>query len=191
MVQRAIIESWLLAASDGPAAVELEHVYAEAAAAIAARGPSCWASGRCCNFDQAGHRLYVTGLEAAYCIIRAADTEWARAGERARQGRPGVEITIDGRAVAIEPAPTAGGMLADLDAARARGGCPFQVGNLCGVHAHKPLGCRVYFCDRSAEQWQQELSERLLADIRAIHDRHQIDYRYGEWRAMLGEFGER
>ena len=66
--------------------------------------------------------------------------------------------------------------------------CPFQAQNLCGVHEIKPLGCRVYFCDRSAQQWQNDLSERLLAAVRAIHDRHGVEYRYGEWRAMLALF---
>jgi Fe-S-cluster containining protein len=80
------------------------------------------------------------------------------------------------------------GLPADLEAALARGGCPFQVRNLCGVHAIKPLGCRVYFCDKSAQAWQGELSERLLGEIRGIHDRFAVPYRYGEWRAMLGMF---
>lgn len=76
----------------------------------------------------------------------------------------------------------------DLAAARARGGCPFQAANLCGAHPIKPLGCRLYFCDRSAQAWQHALSERLLADLRALHDRFSIPYRYGEWRTMLEPF---
>src|SRR5262249_48817981 len=67
-----------------------------------------------------------------------------------------------------------------LSVALARGGCPFQLANLCGVHAIKPLGCRVYFCDRSAQRWQQELSESMLAQIRATHARHAIAYRCAE-----------
>jgi len=59
---------------------------------------------------------------------------------------------------------------------------------LCGVHAIKPLGCRVYFCDRSAQTWQHDLSERLLGMIRELHQRHAIEYRYGEWRQMLAMF---
>lgn len=191
MFDEAIIESWLHAAGLGPAAAELERVYADAAAAIAARGPACWASGRCCNFDQAGHRLYVTGLEAAYCLVRVVSSPWAEAGKQVRAGRPAVAVTINGRAIELGPAPTGEGVIADIDAARARGGCPFQVANLCGVHAVKPLGCRVYFCDRTAETWQQELSERLLRDIRDIHDRHRLPYRYGEWRDMLDQFRAR
>lgn len=72
-----------------------------------------------------------------------------------------------------------------LDRARQDGGCPFQLANLCGAHAIKPLGCRLYFCDRGAQQWQQDLSERLLAELRDLHDRAGVPYRYGEWRSML------
>jgi Fe-S-cluster containining protein len=187
-VRVALVDSWLFAVARENVAAELEMIYASASAAIAERGPACWASGRCCNFDAAGHRLYTTGLEMAYCVVRLAGSAWAAAGERARQSGTdaGVEVRIRGRIAAIGPSPSSRGLLADLAAARARGGCPFQVGNLCGVHEIKPLGCRVYFCDRSAQQWQQDLSERLLADIRSLHDRHAIDYRYGEWREMLG-----
>lgn len=133
----------------------LESIFADTAREIEARGPACWASGRCCNFEKTGHRLYVTALEAAYTLSRLPPD----------------------RVPALE----------QIDQARAQGGCPFQQGNLCSVHEIKPLGCRVYFCDRSAQHWQQDLSERMLARIRAIHDRFAIPYRYAEWRAQLEE----
>lgn len=161
----ALGRAWLDAVRRADVAAALEAVYARASTAIAERGPACWASGRCCNFDRAGHRLYVTGLEAAYVVAHLPLVAGTREGNFAR-------ATIDGR---------------DLDEARARGGCPFQVSNLCGVHAIKPLGCRVYFCDRSAQAWQQDLSEDLLAEVRRIHDAFGVEYRYGEWRAMLAE----
>jgi Fe-S-cluster containining protein len=75
-----------------------------------------------------------------------------------------------------------------LAAAVQSGGCPFQVKNLCGIHAIKPLGCRVYFCDRSAQRWQEELSEAMLERVRSLHNRHGVEYRYGEWRQMLSAF---
>ena len=52
----------------------LERIYASVAQEITARAPACWASGRCCNFAKAGHRLYVTGLEAAYALHHRALT---------------------------------------------------------------------------------------------------------------------
>ncbi len=151
---RELVREWLAAIAREPVSLAIESIYARASVEIAARGPSCWASGRCCNFARTGHRLYVTGLEAAYAISRSTRT--------------------------LSPG--------DIDAARDRGGCPFQERNLCGIHSIKPLGCRVYFCDRSAQVWQQELSERLLGELRDLHERHAVEYRYAEWRAMLDMF---
>lgn len=157
---------WLAAVARPEVSGAIEDVYAQAAAAIANRGPACWASGRCCNFRAAGHRLYVTGLEAAYTIARLPDVAGVRNENypHARLDRAALQRAVSG------------------------GGCVFQVMNLCGVHGIKPLGCRVYFCDRSAQAWQEELSERLLGEIRGIHDRFGVDYRYGEWGEMLGRF---
>jgi Fe-S-cluster containining protein len=158
--QRDLRSRWLAAARDPAIAGALDSVYADLAAAVEARAPVCWASGRCCNFEAHGHRLYVTGLEAAYTLMHLGEFDTPRA------------------------APTA----EEIAAARARGGCPFQQGNLCSVHSIKPLGCRIYFCDRSAQAWQHDLSERLLGEIRRIHELHAIPYRYAEWRDMLSLF---
>ena len=144
-------EAWMRAVAEPEVAAAIEAVYVMVADQVAARGPACWASGRCCNFAAAGHRLYVTGLEAAYATSRL------------------------GRTVS----------LGQVEAARARGDCPFLEGTLCGAHGVKPLGCRVYFCDRTAEAWQRELTERGLAMLREVHERFGIEYRYGEWRGVL------
>lgn len=72
-----------------------------------------------------------------------------------------------------------------LDAAVARGDCPFLISNLCGMHSSKPMGCRVYFCDTSAQEWQIDLSERAMVMIRQLHTEHNISYRYAEWRYLL------
>lgn len=150
--------AWLRAAGDQAIAGELERVYAETAAAISERGPACWASGRCCKFERTGHLLYVTGLEAAYTVVRLV--------------RPLTPVQIEGAGP-----PERGGT----------GGCPLQDGNLCGVHSIRPLGCRVYFCDRSAQEWQRELYERQLGAVRGLHDRHGVEYQYSEWRGLLAE----
>ncbi len=165
--------AWLSAVRLGPVADELESIYAMASDAIEARGPACWASGRCCNFDRAGHRLYVTGLEAAFTVARLGNVWHDASAGGASVNDASNFPTLDESALAI---------------AVASGGCPFQSANLCGVHTIRPLGCRVYFCDRAAETWQQDLSERLLAMIREVHARYAIEYRYGEWRQMLAMF---
>ena len=154
------VRGWLIAAARPEIAAELEGVYAMIADQVEARGPACWASGRCCNFKSTGHLLYTTGLEAAATMVGLA--------------RVGVSV------------PSA----ADVASAVVRGDCPFLTMNACGVHTIKPMGCRVYFCDRGAEEWQEQLSERSLRAIRQIHERHGVEYRYTEWRALLGAMVE-
>jgi Fe-S-cluster containining protein len=173
----AIARAWLDAVNSPVIKAELESIYAEVAREIASRGPSCWASGRCCNFAKTGHLLYVTGLEAAYTVARRNELEREVASD-ARGTRPPQPLPQ------LHP-PQGALSLTQIDAAKARGDCPFLEGNLCGAHTIKPLGCRVYFCDASAQDWQHELTERALERIRALHDRHGLSYRYGEWRAML------
>lgn len=168
MNAKQLTSHWLASVSREEVSAALEVVYAAAAQAIRERGPACWASGRCCNFEKTGHLLYVTGLEAAYAMARLPEI----AGTR-RENYPDAALSRSA-----------------IEVARGEGGCPFQIGNLCGIHAIKPLGCRVYFCDRSAQRWQEELSEKLLADIREVHEKFGVEYRYGEWRGMLEMFVE-
>lgn len=154
---KQLVADWLAAAGRAEVVAGLEGIYAGVAEAVTARGPACWASGRCCNFAKTGHRLYATGLETAYTIKRLSEP-----------------LTEERLAAAVES-----------------GGCPFQVLNLCGVHGIRPLGCRVYFCDRSATEWQRELYEGAMKALRGLHDQCGIEYRYGEWRGMLGRFVSR
>ena len=46
-------------------------IYAEADAAVAAAGPRCDASGRCCRFKEYGHTLFVSNLEAEVLLESA------------------------------------------------------------------------------------------------------------------------
>lgn len=158
---RALAGAWRGAISRGEVREGLEEIYGAARGEVEARGPACWASGRCCRFDRAGHRLYVTGLEAAYAMASL------------EAGAPGSTRTIS---------------LLQVRSARERGDCPFLEGNACGIHGVKPLGCRVYFCERGSEPWQASLSERLLERVRELHDRHGVAYRYAEWRDLLEAF---
>ncbi len=150
----ALARAWSAAAWAPALDAGLRALYEEAAQEVALRRPLCLASGQCCRFEAHGHRLYVTGLEAAWCL----------------------------RGLGRAPTP------AELAGAHARGDCPFLDGARCGAHPWRPLGCRAYYCDGAAQGWQQELSERLLARVRALHDAHEVPYRYGEWRQMLAYF---
>lgn len=219
---RLTSKAWLNAARDPVVATALESIFADAADAIAARGPACWASGRCCNFEATGHRLYTTGLEAAYTLVRAgspgvesstgvggSSTQTGSSEQRAGSTpdlRPGLHPGVDGGGGTSANEPPARGRshgsgsletrgedtgvrsglsLPQIAAARERGGCPFQARNMCTVHAIKPVACRVYFCDRSAQEWQHDLAERLHERVRGLHEAHAIAYHYAEWRSLL------
>lgn len=169
----ALAQAWLRAASAPAVVDDLLAVFADADAAVRARGPACWASGRCCNFRAAGHLLYTTGLEAAYTFLGTIPSE-PRAARQPHEEPP-----------PAGGAPQAALSLPVIARAQADGLCPYQSNNLCSVHSTRPLGCRVYFCTRGTEPWQHELTERLLTDLQRLHTRHQIPYRYAEWRTLL------
>jgi hypothetical protein len=46
-------------------------VYAEVDVAVAAAGPKCDASGRCCRFKEYGHTLFISNLEADVLLASA------------------------------------------------------------------------------------------------------------------------
>ena len=65
------------------------------------------------------------------------------------------------------------------------GACVFQLDGQCSVHAVRPMGCRIFFCQHGTAGWQGELYERFLTDLRTLHETHDLPYRYMEWRAGL------
>ena len=140
-------------------------VYARLDEAVSQRGPTCWISGRCCNFDAYGHRMYVTALEIAWVVAKKARSDAPGIGTKARRGSEHARAS-------------------DVDL---KGACMFQVDGLCGIHGIRPLGCRVFFCQEGTQDWQQDVYERFLSELRALHDAHGLPYRYMEWRAGLHE----
>jgi Fe-S-cluster containining protein len=122
-------------------------VYARLQGEIDARKPVCQTSGRCCRFDEFGHRLYVTTMELA-AFVSQLDREAERS------------VTSD---------------------------CPFQIAGLCSVHAIRPFGCRIFFCDSTAEQWQNEQYEGFHGELKRLHEQLGVEYAYVEWRAALRE----
>jgi Fe-S-cluster containining protein len=110
------------------------------------RQPVCSTSGRCCRFEEYGHRLYVTTIELAAFVADLRSSP--------RQ---------------------------DWDGA----GCPFQAGGLCSVHSIRPFGCRIFFCDETATQWQNDAYEAFHARLKALHEELNVPYRYVEWRQAL------
>jgi len=77
---------------------QLEALYAELEAELAALAPRCELSGFCCRFEEAEHDLYATGLEADFAAERHPEAPAPEAEGRcpyhvagrcqAREGRP-------------------------------------------------------------------------------------------------------
>lgn len=64
-------------------------------------------------------------------------------------------------------------------------GCRYQKHGLCTAHPIRPFGCRIFFCDPAAEQWQQDQYEQFHTRLRAMHDELGVPYCYVEWRQGL------
>ena len=61
----------------------VDRVYHDLQAEIDQRRPRCVVSGRCCRFEEFGHRLYVTTIELARFaadLTQSRDPEWDGAG---------------------------------------------------------------------------------------------------------------
>jgi Fe-S-cluster containining protein len=67
-----------------------------------------------------------------------------------------------------------------------RGRCPYQRHNRCEARRHRPLGCRTYFC-RTPAQASDRLYERFHAQLKRLHGRFGLAYRYAELTAALLE----
>ncbi|MEM9881951.1 MAG: hypothetical protein AAF800_03405 [Planctomycetota bacterium] len=176
--EAALWSAWHDAAAGSAVDEALRGLYAELDAAVAARGPTCWVSGKCCKFDDYGHRLYVTGLEVAW-FLRQLEGGAGWEGEA-----PAEQTSSLGRAARREPRPPDpnGDFVFRLPQfAEHPGACPYQIDGRCSTHAVRPLGCRVFFCQRGTEDWQQDLYEDFLRRLSGLHERHGIEYRYLDW----------
>lgn len=135
----------------------IRGLYADIDQAVAERRPVCNASGRCCRFEEYGHRLYVTGLEIAWFLRQLADD----GGQNGNDFR--------------------------LQQAASSPSCPYQINGLCSTHTIRPLGCRVFFCEQGTEAWQQDRTEHFLNALKQVHTQHELPYAYMEWRVGLAE----
>ena len=129
-------------------------LYSDVQAEIDVRRPLCLVSGRCCRFEEYGHRLFVTTAELA---AFAHDLK---------------HVTIAGAGHAWDGT-----------------GCPFQSNKICGVHTIRPFGCRMFFCDATAAEWQNEVYERFHARLKRLHEVLGVPYFYVEWRRALAALG--
>ena len=133
----------------------MDELYAEVAARIVEHAPTCWNKGECCRFGEFGHRLYVTTLEVAYYL--------------ANQAGSSVVSIQDPRSLSLLETET----------------CPHAHDGKCHARDGRPLGCRVFYCDPQARDWQGPLTETYLQRLRALHEELGVTYFYADWLAVL------
>lgn len=63
--------------------------------------------------------------------------------------------------------------------------CPHAFAGKCHVRERRPLGCRIFFCDPAAQEWQGPLTEELLGELRRMHDDLGVSYFYADWMTLL------
>lgn len=148
MVMQQLLQSSVRQASQRPEVLRaVDALYAQVQSEIDRRRPVCAISGRCCRFEEYGHRLYVTTIELARFVH---------------------DLDI------VAPRETWDGA-----------GCPFQRSRLCTVHALRPFGCRMFFCDPTSTDWQNAAYERFHAELKQFHERFNVPYFYVEWREAI------
>ena len=199
--------TWFDAASDAQTQDAFDAIYSDASEAVRLRQPVCDQSGRCCDFNAFGHRLYTTGLEIAVVVARLLETPSGATSSRGTtstppssdpSATPGTNEAVnqpqesnsdhsshrlpllDGHGpdeASNQPNPDAA---IDLT-----GPCMFQVDKLCTIHSVRPMGCRLFYCQPGTEAWQQDLYEELHDRVKQLHERFGQPYEYMEWRAGL------
>lgn len=63
--------------------------------------------------------------------------------------------------------------------------CPYQIDGMCTAREHRPLGCRIFFCDANAQGWQGPEYERFQERLKQLGEQHGVPYRYREWLSAL------
>ena len=164
MTDSADIAAWRRAAQHEDVAAFFERERVRIAETVRAMRPICLASGACCRFEEYGRRMYLSGLEAAFVVARIDAARAERAANPLR--------------------------VLEVSDARSRGDCPYLRAGICGEHEERPLGCRIFYCDKGADgrgaDWQSELYEETHRGTLALHERLGVPYRYLEWREALG-----
>ncbi|MBN1435851.1 MAG: YkgJ family cysteine cluster protein [Sedimentisphaerales bacterium] len=121
---------------------------------IQAVNPNCENCGKCCNFRQYDHRLYVTTLEMLYFVH----------GLNSPQNNGSI------------PAPDSDQFINACDNEI----CPYQNRQGCIARDYRPVGCRIFYCNDLPAEFQNELTEQAIRCLRDLHDQLNIIYSYAD-----------
>ncbi len=63
--------------------------------------------------------------------------------------------------------------------------CPFQRNDLCTLRDVRPVGCRVFFRESRKADWQNDLTEWAMTQLRSMHESLDVPYTYVDWLTGL------
>jgi Fe-S-cluster containining protein len=63
--------------------------------------------------------------------------------------------------------------------------CPLAYNYVCNARDHRPMGCRIFFCDGDVDKWQGALTEECLGHLRDMHNKFGLSYFYMDWMHIL------
>ena len=175
-VNRELARAVAMCAADAGFLAELQRILLQADRAARQRRFKCRQCGQCCRFEQFGHRLYVTAGELALMIKFAHD----RVSEPIGKIRPwGI----------FDNPQSLGDRSAIRNGSRAKPAslCPHQDQARCLARPGRALGCRLFFCDPSANEWFSDAYESFHRQIKLLHAAHGLPYVYAELAAALAE----
>jgi len=58
------------------------------------------------------------------------------------------------------------------------GRCGFLVAGRCSIHASRPLGCRIFFCDPAHKPREQDLYHAYMSRLHTLTDRLHLPWNY-------------
>lgn len=68
-----------------------------------------------------------------------------------------------------------------------RANCPFQIDSLCTARDERPLGCRIYFCDPTYQDRQNEITESAIKQLKSIADEFDVPWKYAPLHVFLND----
>jgi Fe-S-cluster containining protein len=126
----------------------------------------CAVCGKCCDFEQYDHRLYVTTPEIIYFAEKLGI---ANIKQMACHGAGNIRANLD---------------INESGRRRTGGRCCYQVEGKCSVHDYRFSGCRI-FCCKGKATFQNELTEAVIKKFKTLCQELNIPYRYVELPAAL------
>ena len=125
-------------------------------------------------------------MQALAAIYAEADAELAAVPARCWGGGACCRFDIADHRLYVTTAELAFLALAGTPPSPIRPGrCPYQLGPRYTARANRPLGCRIYFCDKGLEYHLSLIYQRMHEGIRQLHSQADVAYHYVELTAAL------